>query len=141
MISLAAAHAVVTLAMAGIVWFVQVVHYPLFREVGREAFPAFHARHTRRTGWVVGPLMLMEAVAAAALVLADPWGFSPRALLPWAGIALLALVWTSTWAIQVPLHARLAAAYDERTARTLERTNWIRTAGWTARAAVAVALL
>ncbi|HSQ61133.1 MAG TPA: hypothetical protein VLT84_12020 [Acidobacteriota bacterium] len=141
MTSLAAAHAAATLAMAGIIWFVQIVHYPLFRSIGREAFPSFHARHTSRTGWVVGPLMLAEAGAAAALVVADPRGFTEEGLLLWAGIALLALVWTSTWAIQVPLHARLAAGYDETTARSLERTNWIRTAGWTARAAVAIALL
>ena len=29
-------HALATIFMAGVIWFVQVVHYPLFRAVGRD---------------------------------------------------------------------------------------------------------
>ena len=60
-------HLVATAAMAGLIWFVQVVHYPLFAGVGRDGFAAYEARHTRRTSWVVGPFMAVEGVAAIAL--------------------------------------------------------------------------
>jgi hypothetical protein len=33
-----AVHLSVTAAMVGLIWFVQVVHYPLFAMVGREQF-------------------------------------------------------------------------------------------------------
>ena len=50
-------HLVATCWMAGLIWLVQVVHYPLFAHVGAEAFPAFHALHVR---WIspVGPIRL-----------------------------------------------------------------------------------
>ena len=55
-----------TLAMTGVIWFVQVVHYPLFASVGAEGFSRYEALHATRTGWVVAPLMLCELVASVA---------------------------------------------------------------------------
>ncbi len=66
-----------TLFMVGVIWFVQIVHYPLFARVGAGGFPAYSERHSRLTGLVVGPLMLAEAATAAALVLGPPRGVSP----------------------------------------------------------------
>lgn len=51
---------VTTLFMVGVIWFVQVVHYPLMAHVGRAEAVAYEKSHTRRTGWVVGPPMLIE---------------------------------------------------------------------------------
>ncbi|MCR9244635.1 MAG: hypothetical protein NXI31_06355 [bacterium] len=130
-------HGFATIAMTGVIWFVQVVHYPLFAAVGTERFVAFEASHVRRTTWVVAPLMLAELVTAAALAVAP----ATRGLVPWSGIALLAIAWLSTAFLQVPLHRRLERGFDSDTARRLVATNWIRTVAWTARAAVALALL
>ncbi len=123
-----------TLLMAGIIWFVQIVHYPLFLRMAPDSFAHFEAEHATRTGWVIGPLMCAE-LAAAVLTLAAR--FRPasiphsQALL---GLALVAVIWLSTALIQVPLHNRLGAGYDAAVIRTLIATNWIRTIAWTARA-------
>ncbi|MBM4195260.1 MAG: hypothetical protein FJ202_12930 [Gemmatimonadetes bacterium] len=61
-------HAAMTLFMVGVIWFVQVVHYPLFSRVGEAAFPEYGRHHVRRTGWVVGLPMLVELGAAIAIV-------------------------------------------------------------------------
>ena len=37
------AHAAATLFMVGLIWFVQVVHYPLFARVGPDAFVPYAA--------------------------------------------------------------------------------------------------
>jgi sterol desaturase/sphingolipid hydroxylase (fatty acid hydroxylase superfamily) len=59
--------------MVGLIWFVQVVHYPLFAAVpAGEPFAAYHRQHVRRTTWVVAPVMLVELVTAVALLLARP---------------------------------------------------------------------
>ena len=42
-----------TLFMTGLIWFVQVVHYPLFSEVEPGDFLRYHAAHPRRTTRVV----------------------------------------------------------------------------------------
>jgi len=139
-VSLALANLALSAAMAGLVWFVQVVHYPLFAGVGPTGWAAYHAAHTRRTTWVVAPLMLAEHAAALALLAAPPPGVS-RAMAG-VGYGLLLVAWVSTFAVQVPLHNRLGgdglADAAEGMAR-LTRTNWIRTVAWTLRVGVALA--
>lgn len=125
--------------MTGLIWFVQVVHYPLFAAVGAEVFPAYSARHQALTTLVVGPAMLVEAVVAALLVFARPAAIPPA--LAWAGLALVAVIWLSTALLQVPAHARLSEGLDPDTVHRLVATNWIRTIAWSARAAIAAWML
>ncbi|MGC8548373.1 MAG: hypothetical protein ACP5M4_01625 [Acidobacteriaceae bacterium] len=125
-----------TLVMAGVIWFVQVVHYPLFARVGSSEFAAYEAEHTTRTGWVVGPPMLVE-IATATLALVP--GLRPEFFPPWAAVAgeaLVGVIWISTAALQVPLHGRLVAGFDTRMAGRLVSSNWVRTVGWSLRAAL-----
>ena len=58
-------HLAVTLFVVGVIWFVQVVHYPLMASVGRAESAAYVQAHTRRTAWVVGPPMLVELATGA----------------------------------------------------------------------------
>ena len=121
-------HYAVTWALVGLIWTIQMVHYPLFAQVGPEHFVAYHRRHTREITLVVGPLMLAELVTAALLVLEgnrDPW------LL--ASLPLLALNWISTWFVQIPLHNTLVTGFEAHAHRRLVTTNWWRTAAWSAR--------
>ena len=132
-------HAAATLCMTGIIWFVQIVHYPLFDAVDGKIFGAFERRHAAATTLVVAPAMLLELATAVALVVSPPAGTSP--LLPAAGIVLLAVVWASTWLVQAPCHTRLAQGFDAAVHRRLVTTNWIRTLGWSARALLALAMV
>ncbi len=120
--------------MTGLIWFVQVVHYPQFRSVGRDAFISYHANHTRLTTWVVGPPMLIEAGTAVGLVWQGSGWISAQ--LAWGGLILLAIVWLSTALLQVPRHDLLAKGWDAKAGGFLCSTNWIRTIAWTARAAL-----
>src|SRR5687767_1444080 len=105
------AHAASTLAMTGVIWFVQVVHYPLFAAVRREGFAAFESSHRRLTTWVVAPLMLVELITAAWLALRPAAAAAP-AWVPWTGLALVAAIWLSTFLVQVPLHEKLSNGFD-----------------------------
>lgn len=131
-----------TLAMFGVIWFVQVVHYPLFQQqVGAAGFRAYAAVHANRTTMVVAPLMLVELATSMALLLPSlrPAVVSqPEA---WVGAALVFMIWLSTALVQVPLHDRLRTAYTVEVARQLVATNWIRTAAWTARAGLVLVWL
>jgi hypothetical protein len=129
-------HAAATMAMCGLVWFVQIVHYPLFGRVGVSCFPEYEARHTRLTSFVVVPFMLVEVSSAVGLLI-----LLPNRTLSWVGMAFLLLVWASTFLLQVPQHRRLARGYDEAAQRRLVRTNWIRTFGWSVRGAIALTML
>ncbi len=132
-------HLAATAAMAGLIWFVQLVHYPLFDGVGEDGFAAYARGHQRRTSWVVGPLMTIEGVSAIALLFV-PTGELPRAL-PVAGLLLLAVIHASTLWLQVPRHRELAVGHSAPATRRLVASNWIRTIGWTARAVLAAVML
>ncbi len=125
-----------TSAMAGIIWFVQLVHYPLFAQVGADTWFIYHAEHERRTGWVVAPLMVVELGSAAAIVIVGGHG-----ALAVVGLLLAAATWVITFALAVPLHRRLNVAHEPTTIRRLANVNWLRTVVWTAHGVVAVALL
>ncbi len=132
-------HAAATLIMVGVIWFVQVVHYPLMAKVSASEFAAYEREHQNRTTFVVAPTMLIEAVAAAVLLVVAPPGMGR--ILPAAGIALLAVIWLSTFLVQVPLHTRLAGGFDAGMHRKLVRSNWLRTAAWTGRGILACVML
>lgn len=121
-----------TLAMAGLIWFVQLVHYPLFSRVGPREFPAYEAEHVRRSGWLIVPLMVTELASALLLAAVRPAPIGRGAV--FAGLILLLVLWGSTFLVQVPLHRRLEGGHDAAAQALLVATNWIRTAGWTARA-------
>lgn len=129
-------HAVVTWMLTGLIWTIQIVHYPLFEQVGEDGFVSYHARHMRRITWVAGPLMLVEAGSAGLLFFLGER--SPSFNL---GLVALGAVWISTLLFQVPLHDRLTKRYDLQTIRRLTITNVIRTLGWTLRAACLLAML
>jgi hypothetical protein len=132
--TVAVVHIVATAGMFGLIWFVQVVHYPLFDGVEGD-FSVYAERHGDRTSLVVGPLMVAEAVTAAVLLIDDP------SALTIVGFVLVAVVWLSTAFIQVPCHRRLAAGFDPVAHRRLVTTNWLRTAAWSARLGIAIALV
>ena len=128
------AHVAATLYMTGLIWFVQIVHYPLFAAVAKSEFPAYERRHASLTTWVVAPPMLIELASWGLLLASRPGELSTDSLL--IGGALLAVIWLSTFLIQVPCHNRLTLGFDASVHRRLVLSNWIRTAAWTARSAL-----
>jgi hypothetical protein len=125
--------------MTGLIWFVQVVHYPLFARVGAEGFAAYHAAHARGTTLVVAAPMIVELAAAGSLALRPVVGVP--SWLSWAGFALALAVWGSTMAVQVPLHERLSAGFDGEAHAALVVSNVFRAVLWTGHALVATCQL
>lgn len=121
-------HLAITWALVGLIWTIQVVHYPLLKSVGQEGFIDYHDRHMSRVTWVVGPLMLAEVGSAGLLLF-----LGERSLLFGISLGALALVWASTAFWQVPLHHKLMHGYDAAIIDRLVRTNGWRTFGWTVR--------
>ena len=124
------ANAAATWVMCGVIWFVQLAHYPLFARYARDDFHAAMLDHQRRTASVVVGPMLVELSTAAVLVV-----LRPTAVAYWLGVVLVGVWGLSTVLVQIPLHNRLAeAGFDTGIHRQLVRSNWVRTAAWTARA-------
>jgi hypothetical protein len=124
-------HLAATLFMTGVIWFVQIVHYPLFASVESREFPFYEQRHTTLTSWVVGPPMLIEGATAVLLIWLRPTGVPDWSI--WSGLGLLGVCWLSTAFIQVPCHEVLSKVFDPVVHQRLVSTNWLRTAAWSLR--------
>ena len=135
----AVAQVVGSVGMFGAIWMVQLVHYPLMRFVPGAQFAGFETAHRVRISWVVGPLMAVEGLCVLAFLFAPPAGLPWW--LPWAGAAVEAVAIGTTVFVSAPLHERLNAHFDAAALDRLIATNWIRTAAWTGRAVVSIAML
>ena len=132
-------HFATTWYLVGLCWLVQRVQYPLMSAVGSDAFVAYEAGHVGRISPVVGPPMLLEVATGVLLLLSGNTAF--RQPLFVASLFLLAAIWLSTFALQVPLHTQLGQGFDAQAHEALVRTNWIRTLAWSTRGLLLAALL
>lgn len=125
--------------MVGVIWFVQVVHYPLLSVVPVDSAKAVAVEHQRRTGWVVMVPMTVEGVTTLLLLAMVPVGVAW--FVPWLAGIPLAVALLATVLLSVPRHARMAANPDESVGRELVTTNWIRTIAWSLRGVVTAGML
>lgn len=132
------AHLAATWIMVGVIWFVQICHYPLFALIPEDAFPVYEAAHRRLTTWVVLPTMAVEAFSTVWLTLQTR---GTRRRIAAAGVGLLALIWGVTFFVQVPLHEQLQTAFRADVHARLVHNNWWRTIAWTLRGILALRLV
>lgn len=125
--------------LTGLIWFVGVVHYPLFARVGRAEWPAYERAHRTRTTVVVAPAMLAQVPVGIGLIAFPPDGV--ESALAIANLACVAVALASTGLVFGPAHVRLERRWTDRDHRLLVRGNWLRVAAWTVQTAVAVALV
>jgi hypothetical protein len=124
-----------TFFMCGLIWIIQLVHYPTFLFVERDRYTEFQRFHMFRISWIVLPVMSMELLSGAFL-----W-YQQQSLIWTVNLFLLSLIWFSTLAIQSPSHAKLEKGFDQKLVSLLIRGNWIRTILWTLRALILVTYL
>lgn len=129
-----------TLYLVGLIWTIQIVHYPLFDRVGRPDFIAYETAHNRLITPVVGPVMVVELATALLLAFGPCPIWLPRQMAV-AGLLAVVAIWASTILLQAPCHARLLQGFDDSAYRQLVATNWIRTLLWTARGLLLVHIL
>lgn len=132
-------HYSLTLYMVGIIWLVQIIHYPLFKFVNESNFVEYHKLHLKRTSIVIAIPMVLELLTAVTLIIFDA-GYRNNFLFLSANL-LLALIWITTFFISVPKHNILAKGFNPSAIHSLIQTNWIRTLAWTLRAALLFKLL
>lgn len=111
-----------------LIWLVQIIIYPGFHRIPVAEFAGYHRWYAVRISAVVLPLMLCEAIIAIGCILLE--GYTLYNLV--SGL-LIAIVWLSTFLLQVPIHKRLQSGKDHASIRRLVLTNWIRTIAWSAK--------
>lgn len=122
--------------VVGIMWFLQVVHYPLYRKI-KEGFVEYERAHIRRAALLIGPIMLIEAITAILLIGVSTEGTLTK--LAGANLILLILIWLSTFLFQVNQHQKLSIRFSQKILQGLIHCNWIRTLLWTAKGVIMAA--
>ena len=122
--------------MTSIIWFVQIVHYPLFLSVPGTSRTEFSKKHQKKISILVVPGMIIEITTLLLLgkhYIKDPlWCLS---------LLVLITIWLSTFLIQVPLHKKLLLETKDETIIKLIGSNWIRTILWTCKSIIIIILL
>jgi hypothetical protein len=124
-------HISATIFLIGLIWTIQIVHYPLFKRVGTDGYATYQTEHMSRITYVVAPIMFIELATAIYLALFSIAEINPNYFR--FGLALVLLNWISTLLVQSPIHGKLALNYDEALIKKLVITNWLRTIFWTLR--------
>jgi len=136
--TVAITHLAATWFMVGLIWTIHTVHYPLFAEVGADAYIGFQASHVERIGRLLLLPWLIEGASAAALLLAADRGVRRSAVIGAIAMAVV-LVISGFWS--APAHAELADGFDPAVHSRLMTADLVRTIAWTIRGVVAVDIL
>jgi hypothetical protein len=125
-------HFCFSLYMVGVIWLVQIIHYPLFKQVGESAFIDYHKIHIQKTSSVIAVPMILEVLTGLYLLTFSELYRNNFIFL--IAFALNVLIWIVTFFTSVPKHKILSKGANDRVLNALVRTNWIRTIAWTLRA-------
>ncbi|MEM0995488.1 MAG: hypothetical protein AAGN35_00345 [Bacteroidota bacterium] len=129
-------HGLAGAVMMGVIWIVQLVHYPAFHYIAESEFKHFEQFHAQGITRFVAPVMLVELIASTWLagMAPDYWG-------NWVNAGLVIATWAITFFVSVPLHGALADGKNAAVIDRLIATNWWRTAIWTGKCAFTGILL
>lgn len=124
-------------ALFGLIWCVQLVHYPFFLRSDQRNFVEHIGFHKFQISLIVVPLMTIELITSGILA------FQSVTLQNWHifGFVTVVLIWIVTFLVLVPLHGKLSDGYDEATIQSLIKSNWIRTILWSTKSISSLYLL
>lgn len=115
----------ISAALLGVIWLVQLVHYPSFRYYNERDFQESMKFHQERISFIVLPLMLAEIGLATFLA------YDTASTIKIVILVIVSLIWLSTFCLQVPQHQRLLVEGKNRIIiQKLVRSNWLRTVLW-----------
>ena len=119
-------------SLTGLIWVIQLVHYPSFAFVEPSQFGAFTKLHGTRISLIVMPLMCIELLTSFLLFYGqfEVPQFSKLFVINFVGVLL---IWLSTFCLSVPIHSKLDSGFDLNLIKMLISTNWPRTVLWSLR--------
>ena len=122
-------HLISTSVMVGVIWIIQLVHYPSFHFIELKQYTTFQRFHMSRISYVVIPAMLTELFTIILIVIS----MDQIDTLVLASAILLIFIWLMTAVFFSGVHQRLTLGYDQIVVDKLVKLNWGRTLLWTLR--------
>ena len=120
-------HFLSTSLMVGIIWVIQLLHYPAFNFIKESDYVEFQHFHMQRISFIVVPVMILELFSAFMLV------YYVRSNLLILCLIILLFIWLITFVFFTKLHQSLLDGYDKIIVDKLVQINWSRTVLWSLR--------
>lgn len=126
-----------SLFLTGLIWVVQLVHYPSFQFWGSRMSEA-HAFHSLRISMIVVPAMMLELASSFALSMSE----MPYKGWHILGLMIVLLIWAITFFFIVPVHNVIpfVDAPNASIQKLVSLNTW-RTTLWTLKSIVGIYLL
>ena len=120
-------HFLSTSLMVGIIWVIQLLHYPTFHFIKESDYEKFQHFHMQRISFIVIPVMVLELFSAFILV------YYIRSNLLILCLIILLFIWLITFVFFTKLHQSLIDGYNKTIVDKLVKINWSRTVLWSLR--------
>ena len=120
-------HFLSTSLMVGIIWVIQLLHYPTFHFIKQSDYVEFQHFHMQRISFIVVPVMIIELLSGFMLV------YYFRSNLFILCLTILLVIWLITFVFFTKLHQSLLGGYDKIIVNKLVQINWSRTVLWSLR--------
>ena len=130
-------HLTFTSIMTGVIWVIQIVHYPSFHFIEKELYTVFQKFHMNKISIIVIPIMVAELITGIMLFL-DKSSKNPLLII---SFIILVLIWLITGVFFTKAHNELITGYQELVVNQLVVMNWIRTLLWTLRLLLLIGFL
>ena len=121
-------HITSTSIMVGVIWVIQLVHYPSFKYVKDSDYIIFQKYHMSNISYIVFPVMCTELVTALFIFFSGE-----ESLFFVLSLICLFLIWVITGVLFSKFHSILQTGKDLKIIEKMIKANWIRTLLWTMR--------
>ena len=112
--------------MTGIIWLIQLIHYPSFSFIDKNMYSKFQTFHMNRISFLVGPIMILELLSGFYLLLF----FYSESNFFVINFILNILILTMTIIVFGTIHKKLIEGFKFSLFAKLISMNWIRTILW-----------
>ena len=119
-------HLTLTSIMVGLIWIIQLVHYPTFHFIDKNLYSSFQKFHMNSISLIVVPVMVLELATGVLLIVGNSKNF-----LIIISFIILILIWAITGIFFSGAHGKLITGYNALVVDKLVSMNWIRTILWT----------
>ena len=119
-------HLIFSAIMVGVIWVIQLVHYPSFHFIDKDIYDSFQKFHMNKISIIVVPVMILELATGLLLLLGNS-----KNILIIISFGILILIWGITGLFFSDAHGKLISGYNELIVNKLVSMNWIRTVLWT----------
>ena len=122
-------HIVSTSLMVGVIWIMQLVHYPSFNFINVEEYKSFQEFHMKRISLIVIPAMIIELTSGVLIF----WIYQTDNIFFNISLFCLFFIWFLTAILFSKMHQKLTWGYQISIVTKLVNLNWLRTISWTLR--------